>query len=74
VANEVLHRVQEDRNILNTINRKKDNCIGLILRRNCLLKRVIERKVEGRTEVTQRRKRRRRLLLDDLKEKEDTRN
>jgi len=38
------------------------------LRRNCLLQRVIERKIKGRIEVTGRRGRRRRKLLDDLKE------
>jgi hypothetical protein len=68
VANEVLRRVQ-DRNILNIINRKKDNCTGLILRRNCLLKHVIEGNIEGRIEVTRRLTRRLRPLLDDLKEK-----
>jgi len=40
-----------------------------ILRRNFLLTRVIERKIEGRVEVTERRGRRRKQLLDDLKEK-----
>jgi hypothetical protein len=68
VENEVLRRVQ-DRNILNTINRKKDNCTGLILRKNCLLKHVIEGKIGGRIEVTRRLTRRLRPLLDDLKEK-----
>jgi hypothetical protein len=38
------------------------------LRRKCLLKHVIERKVEGRIEVTGTRGRRRKQLLDDLKE------
>jgi hypothetical protein len=38
---EVLHRVKE-RNILDTIKRRKANWIGHILRRNCLLKDVIE--------------------------------
>jgi hypothetical protein len=36
---------------------------------NCLLKHVIERKIEGRIEVTGRRGRRLKQLLDDLKEK-----
>ena len=36
-------------------------------RRICLLKHVTERKIEGRTEVTERRRRRRKQLLDDLK-------
>jgi hypothetical protein len=35
--------------------------------RNCLLKHVIERKIEGRIEVTERRGRRREQLLDDFK-------
>jgi hypothetical protein len=38
------------------------------LRRNCLLKLVIEGKIEGRTEVTGKGGRRHQLL-DDLKEK-----
>jgi hypothetical protein len=42
--------------------KKKDHWIGHILRRNCLLKHVIEGKLEGR-------KGRRKQLLDDLKEK-----
>jgi hypothetical protein len=48
---EVLHRVKEDRNILHTVKRRKGNCIGHILRRNCLLKHVTKRKIEGRIEV-----------------------
>jgi len=46
------------------------NCIGLILTRNCLQNHVTGGEVEGRTEVTGRRRRRRRRkqLLDDLKE------
>jgi len=37
------------------------------LRRNCLLKHVIEGKIEGRIEVAGRRGRRSKKLLDDLK-------
>jgi hypothetical protein len=66
---EVLHRVKEERNILHTIKRRKANLIGHILRRNCLLKHVIEGKLEGRIEMTGRRGRRRKQLLDGLKEK-----
>jgi hypothetical protein len=44
---EALHRVKEDRNILHTIKRRKANWIGHIWRRNCLLKQVIEGKLEG---------------------------
>jgi hypothetical protein len=43
---EVLHRVKEERNIVHTIKRRKANWIGHILRRNCLLKHVIEGKIE----------------------------
>jgi hypothetical protein len=49
---EVLHIVKEDRNILHTIKRRKANCIGHILRRNCLLKHIIEAKTEGEIGVT----------------------
>jgi hypothetical protein len=45
---EVLHRVKEERNILPTIKGRTANWIGHILRRNCLLKHVIEKKIEGR--------------------------
>jgi hypothetical protein len=66
---EVLHRVKEERNIVQTIKRRKANWIGHILRRNCLLKHVIEGKLEGRTEITGRRGQSCKQLLDDLKEK-----
>jgi hypothetical protein len=66
---EVLHRVKEARNIVLTIKIRKTNWIGHILRRNCLLKQVIEGKLEGRIEMTGRRGRRLTQLLDDLKEK-----
>jgi len=41
---EVLLRVKEQRNILHEIRKRKANWIGHILRRNCLLQRVIEGK------------------------------
>jgi hypothetical protein len=41
---EVLHRVKEERNNLQTIKRRKADWIGHICRRNCLLKYVIEGK------------------------------
>ena len=65
---EVLLRVKEQRNILHEIRKRKANWIGHILRRNCLLQRVIERKMKGGIEVTGRRGRKRRKLLDDIKE------
>jgi hypothetical protein len=52
VRNEVLHGVKEERNTLHTIKRRKANWIGHILRRNCLLKHVIEGKLEGIIEMT----------------------
>ncbi|PNF26850.1 hypothetical protein B7P43_G16837 [Cryptotermes secundus] len=63
---EVLFRVSEERNILHEIRKRKANWIGQILRGNCLLKEVIEGKIEGRREVTRRRERRRKKMLDDL--------
>jgi hypothetical protein len=48
------------------MKRRKANLIGHILHRNCLLKQVIEGKLEGRIEMTGRRCKQ---LLDDLKEK-----
>jgi len=49
---EILLRVKEQRNILNETSKRKANWIGYILRRNCLLQRVIEGKIKGRIEVT----------------------
>jgi hypothetical protein len=69
VRNEVLHRVKEERNILHIRKRRKANWIGHVLRRNCLLRDVIEGKLEGRIEIMGRRGRRCKQLLDDLKEK-----
>ena len=45
---EVLLRVKGQRNILHEIRKRKANWIGHILRRNCLLKRVIEGKMKRR--------------------------
>jgi len=66
---EVLLRVKEQRNILHEIRKREANWIGHILRRNCLLQRVIEGKIQRGIEVTERRGRRRRKLLDDLNER-----
>jgi hypothetical protein len=68
VKNEVLHRVEEERNILKQYIEGRLNWIGHILRKNCLLKHV-EGKIERMIEVKGRRGRRRKKLLDDLKEK-----
>jgi hypothetical protein len=72
VRNEdVLLRVKKQRNILHEIRKRRASWIGHILRRNCLLPRVIVGKIkgEGRIEVTVRQGRRRRKLLNDLKER-----
>ena len=66
---EVLLRVNEQRNILHEIRKRKANWIGHILRRNCLLKQKIEGKIKGEMEVTRRRGRRCKKLLDDLKDR-----
>ena len=52
---EVLFRVKEQRNILHEISKWKANWIRHILRRNCLLQRVMERKIQGGIQVTGRR-------------------
>jgi hypothetical protein len=62
---EVLHRVKEERNILHFIKRKKGNCIGHILHRNCLLKHTIQGNTEEGIKVTGRRGRKH-------KQREDT--
>jgi len=52
---EVLLRVNEQRNIVHEIRKRKENWIGHILGRNCLLKQVIEGKIKGEMEVARRR-------------------
>jgi hypothetical protein len=66
---EVLLRAKEQRNILHEIRKRKANWISHILRRNSLLQRVIEGKIQGGIEVIGRQGRRRRKLLDDLKKR-----
>ena len=64
---EVLRSVNEERNILHTVTRKKTNWIGHSWRRNCFIKHVIDGKMEGLMEVTGRqRRRRRKQLVDDV--------
>jgi len=69
VRNDVLNRVKEERNILLTIKIRKLVWVCHILRSNCPLKNVIERKIEGVIKVTGRRRKRCNKLLNDLKEK-----
>ena len=49
---EVSLGVREQRNMLHEISKQKATWIGHILRRNCLLQRVIEGKIKGGREVT----------------------
>jgi hypothetical protein len=60
---------KEKKNVLHKIKRRKANWIGRILHRNCLLKHVIERMMEGGIEVTRRRGRKCKQLLGDFKER-----
>jgi len=55
--------------MLHEIRRRKANWIGHILRRNGLLQRVIEGRIQGGIEVTGRQGRRRTKLLDGLNER-----
>ena len=65
----MLLRVNEQRNILHEIRKRKANWIGHILRRKCLVEQIIEGKIKGQIEVTRRQRRRRKKLLDDLKDR-----
>ena len=47
MKNGVSHRVKEERNFPNAIERREVNLIDHILSRNCLIKQDIERKREG---------------------------
>jgi hypothetical protein len=60
------YRVKEDINILHRIKQRKANWIGHTLRRNCLLKHVVEDKRKDKGAGG--RGRRCKQLLDDLKE------
>jgi len=64
---EVLQRVKEGRDILQTIKERKYTWIGHILCRKSLLKHGTERKIVGKVEVTERQGRRRMLILNEFK-------
>ena len=68
-SEEVFRRVKEEKNILETIKRRKAHWIGHIVLTNCLLKHVFDGEIEGRIEVTRRYGRRLKQLLDDLEER-----
>ena len=45
VKDEILHRIKDERSILNKIKQRKANWIGYVLHRNCLLKHIIVGKI-----------------------------
>jgi hypothetical protein len=69
---EALQKVKGERNIVQTIKERKANCIVYVLRRNCLIRDVIEGKEKGNMEVTRRRGRKHKQLLDNLKKSTGT--
>jgi hypothetical protein len=54
VKDEGLHMDKEEMNIQQAMKRRRANLIGLIFLRNCLLKHVIEGKIEISMKVTRR--------------------
>jgi hypothetical protein len=64
-------RVNEQKNILHEIQKRKTNLIGHILHRNCLLKHVIKGKVRGEMELKRRLGRRCKKLLYDLRDRRE---
>ena len=69
IYKEVLLRVNEQRNILHEIRKRRANWIGHILRRNCLVQQMIEGKIKRQIEVIRMGGRRRKKLLGDLKDR-----
>jgi len=63
-----MQSVMEQRNILHNVQRRKANWIGDMLRRNCLLKHVMEEKLE----VKGIRGRRCKQILDDPRNRQNT--
>jgi hypothetical protein len=57
---------------LHVVKTRKANWIGHNLGRICVLKHIIEGKIDGRIKVTGRQGRRRKQLLDDRKEIENS--
>ena len=54
---------------MTSITQRKYNLVGQILRWTCLVKHLIQGRINGSIEVTERRGRRRKKLLVDVKEK-----
>jgi hypothetical protein len=59
----VIYKINKEMSTLHTASRRKDNCFGNFLRRNCHVKDLIEGKIEGKRG----RGRRCKPLLDELK-------
>jgi hypothetical protein len=74
VKNEVLHGEKGARKTLHRINRRKDNWIGHILHRNCLLEHITEVKIEERIELIGRQERRHKQTLDTSRKQENIGN
>jgi hypothetical protein len=68
VRKHYLRRVKKERNILHRVKKRKANRIGHTLRRNCLLKHIIEGKLEEVLELTGRQGIISKRLLGDLEE------
>jgi hypothetical protein len=66
---EVLLRVNEQRNILHEIRKRKANWIGHNLRRNCLLQRVIEGKIQWGDRSDRKTRKKTYEAMDELKER-----
>jgi hypothetical protein len=69
VRNEALYGDKAERNIINTVKRRKANWISYILRTNCLLKHVIEREESRKRICDWKTRKRRKWLRNDLKER-----
>ena len=68
VRKHYLRRAKEERIILHTVKKRKANRIGHTLRRNYLLKHIIEGKLGEVLELTGRQGRKSKQLLGDLEE------
>ena len=74
VRNEVMRRVQEERNITHKTTRRKANCFGRSLSRKLLLRQVIEGKTGGRVKATEDEEEYVSRYWMTLKKREDTEN
>jgi hypothetical protein len=61
-----IRKVKEARNTLQTTKKREANWIGHFLRTHCLVRHIVEEKVEGKAEVRGTLRRRRKKLHDYL--------